>query len=174
MQLLVRFDSLVAIYTDYNKLCKMESDWLKSKGSTTHWNSRPGTEKRQHHIEWQVLHSYCRWLLHFLRWWAFWKYSGNERHIFHVSDMTEKRHTVHHRRWESEYQMLSTGHSESKSKGSQQKRCLILMAKAKQKKDSKKLVIFNHYTSFQSPDSRIIRKEKKDEFTVSWFPVRLN
>lgn len=55
--------------------------------------------------------------------------------------------------------MLSAGHSESNRKGSQQKRCPILMAKAKQKKDSKKLVICNHSTSLQSTDSRIIMKE---------------
>lgn len=31
MQLLVRFDSLIAIYMNYNKVCKMESDWIKNK-----------------------------------------------------------------------------------------------------------------------------------------------
>lgn len=31
MQLLVRFGSSFARYIDYNKVCKMESDWLKNK-----------------------------------------------------------------------------------------------------------------------------------------------
>lgn len=33
------------------------------------------------------------------------------------------------------------------------------MAKTKKKKGSNKLMIFNYYTSFQSPDNKIIRKE---------------
>lgn len=130
MQLLVRSESSAAIYTDYNKVCKMKKWQVKEQGSTTHWNSRPDTEKREHHTEWQVLHRFCWLLLHFWKWWAFGKYSENKRHIFQVSDMTEKTHTIHHRRrWKSEYQMLSIDHSERIRKDS-----LILMAKAKQKR----------------------------------------
>lgn len=168
MQLLVRFDSLIAIYMDYNKVCKMESDWIKNKAVQP--TEIPNQILRKGNII--LSDKYCvtavgyysiSWDSDHLENTQIW----NKKHILQISDMIEKRTwyiTAEDENLSIRFFLLGT---ESNRKDSQQKRCLMLMAKANQKEDNRNLVILNHYTSFQNPDHAIIKKEIRIKKTVS-------
>lgn len=160
MQLLVRFDSSVAIYINYNKVCKMERDWLKNKARQP--TEIPDLLLRKGNIV--LSNKYCTATVDYccISWDGEHSEKTQEMKGTFSKYLTWQKRGTQYTTGEgenlSEYQMLSTGHSESNRNSSQQKRCLI-MAKAKWKKENNKLVIFNHSASFQSPDSKIIMKE---------------